>query len=90
MASFCDVSMDGKPTATGEKFDSNSLTGAHSRFPLGSLVKVTNVANGKSIMVRINDRIRSSRTVIVLTRRAAEELDFISAGSAQVKLEPAK
>jgi rare lipoprotein A len=53
-------------------------------------VKVTNIANGTSITVRINDRFRSSRTVILLTHRAAQELDFIAAGSAQVKLEPAE
>lgn len=55
---------------------------------MGSRVKVTNLGNGKSVVVRINDRFRPGRNVILLTRKAAGELDFIAAGYAQVKLEP--
>jgi rare lipoprotein A len=55
---------------------------------MGSRVKVTNLANGKSVVVKINDRFAaSSGRVIAVTERAAEELDFVKAGSAQVKVE---
>lgn len=47
---------DGRPTANGEKFDTNKLTAAHKTLPFGSKVKITNEANGKSVTVRINDR----------------------------------
>jgi rare lipoprotein A len=90
LASFCGTEKDGRRTANGEVFDSNALTAAHARFPLGSRVKVTNIGNGKSITVRINDRFRSTRTVILLSHRAAQELDFIASGSTKVKLEPAE
>jgi rare lipoprotein A len=88
LASFCGTEKDGRRTATGEAFDSNALTAAHPRLALGSRVKVTNISNGKSVTVRINDRFRSARTVILLSHRAAQELDFIAAGSAQVRIEP--
>ena len=88
LASFCGTEKDGRRTATGEAFDSNALTAAHPRLALGSRVKVTNMANGRSVTVRINDRFRSTRTVILLSRHAAQELDFIAAGSAQVRIEP--
>jgi rare lipoprotein A len=88
LAAFCGTEKDGRRTASGEPFDSNALTAAHPRFAFGSRVKVTNIANGKSVTVRINDRFRSSRTAILLTHQAAQELDFIAAGSARVKIEP--
>ena len=47
---------DGHVTAGGEKFDSNAMTAAHRRLPMGTKLKVTNLANGKSVVVTVNDR----------------------------------
>jgi rare lipoprotein A len=80
---------DGKTTAGGEKFDSNAMTAAHRRFPMGTKLKVTNLANGKSVVVKVNDRgpFVKGRTLSV-TRRAAEELGFVKQGVAKVRFEP--
>ena len=80
---------DGYMTASGETFDSNALTAAHRNLPLGARLKVTNLANGKSVVVRVNDRgpfIRGRS--LSVTRRAAEELGFVLEGHAKVKMEP--
>lgn len=83
--------MDGKALAMkGEKYDKNALTAAtHSGFPLGSMVKVTNLKNQKSVTVKVNDRMNpKSKSAIDLSRKAAEEIDLIHAGHARVKIEP--
>ncbi len=82
--------MNGKALAMkGEKYDSNALTAAtHSQFPLGSTVKVTNLSNQKSVGVKVNDRMNpKSKSVIDLSRKAAEEIDLIHAGHSRVKVE---
>jgi len=73
----------------GEKYDSAALTAAtHSGFPLGSTVKVTNLSNHKSVTVKVNDRMNPrSKSVIDLSRKAAEEIDLIHAGHARVRVE---
>src|SRR5215468_11256160 len=82
---------EGKKTASGETYDKTGLTAAHKKLPFGTKVKVTNVENGKSVVVTVNDR-KAARhpAVIDVTRRAAEELDFASAGKAKVKVEVQK
>lgn len=66
----------------------NELTAAHNRLPLGSMVRVTHLANGKTVIVRITDRgINSRRVLIDLCKEAAEKLGMISEGSARVRLE---
>ena len=66
----------------------DELTAAHNRLPLGALVRVTHLGNGKSVVVRITDRgIRSRRVLIDLCKEAAEKLGMISEGSARVRLE---
>ena len=79
---------DGHVTAGGEKFDSNAMTAAHRRLPMGTKLKVTNLANGKSVVVTVNDRgpFVKGRSLSV-TRRAAEELGFRKQGVAKVKFE---
>ncbi len=79
---------NGKTTAGGEKFDNSAMTAAHRRLPMGTKLKVTNLANGKSVIVKVNDRgpFVKGRTLSV-TRRAAEELDFVKRGVARVKFE---
>ena len=66
----------------------DELTAAHNHFPLGTLVRVTHVANGKSVIVRITDRgITKRRATIDLCKEAAEKLDMLREGSALVRLE---
>jgi len=78
----------GKRTSTGEKFDPNALTAASKTLPLGSRVRVTNPDNGKSVVVRINDRLPHGHRKIDLSRRAAEELGITKKGVAHVKVAP--
>ena len=56
LASWYGDQFHGRPTATGERFDMNALTAAHKTLPLPGLVEVTNLANGRRIVVRVNDR----------------------------------
>jgi rare lipoprotein A len=75
-------------TASGERFDKHALTAAHRSLPLGTRVRVTNTRNGKSVVVRINDRGPYSKSRIIdLSERAAKEIDMIDAGVAPVTLE---
>src|SRR5262245_6830364 len=88
VANFYSDSFQGKKTSSGEPYDKNGLTAAHKKLAYGTKVKVTNVANGKSVIVTINDKLGAkSPAVIDVTRRAAEELDFVKDGKAKVKLE---
>ena len=79
---------NGHITAGGEKFDSEALTAAHRTFPMGTKLKVTNLANEKSVVVRVNDRgpFVKGRTLSV-TRRAARELGFVKEGTTKVRIE---
>jgi rare lipoprotein A len=91
VAHFYNDSFQGKKTSSGEPYDKNGLTAAHKKLAYGTKVKVTNVANGKSVVVTVNDRLgTSSPAVIDVTRRAAEQLDFVKSGKTTVKLEVVK
>ena len=74
-------------TASGERCDPSKLTAAHPSLPFGTKVKVENPKNGKSVVVRINDRgpFVGGR-IIDLTKAAAARLDFVGAGTAKVRL----
>lgn len=88
IASFYSDALQGRPTASGEPYDAGRLTGAHKTLPLGTRVRVTNVANGRTVVVRINDRgpFVSGR-VIDLSRAAADRLGMTEDGLARVELE---
>jgi rare lipoprotein A len=74
-------------TASGERANPNTLTAAHRTLPFGSKVKVENLKNGKSVVVRINDRGPfTGGRVIDVTRAAANSLGFVRAGTAKVRL----
>lgn len=90
-ASFYADKFDGRVTASGEIFDQNELTAAHRTLPFGAKVKVTNLDNQKSVIVKINDRgpFVNDR-VIDLSKSAARQLDFIKKGVAKVKVEVLK
>jgi rare lipoprotein A len=80
---------NGKPTATGVAFDMNKLTAAHRSLPLDSRVRVTNLENGKSIELKVNDRgPYIDGRVIDLSMKAAEKLEMKHQGLARVKIEP--
>jgi rare lipoprotein A len=88
MASFYANKHIGKKTASGERYQHNKLTAAHKNLPFGTLVKVTNLSNGKSVEVRINDRGPYSKgRIIDLSRSAAKKIDMIQDGVTRVKLE---
>lgn len=88
IASWYGPQFHGKSTANGETFDMYELTAAHRTLQLPSLVRVTNLENGRSLIVRVNDRGPFKRgRVIDLSMRAAELLDFKNNGTAKVKLQ---
>nr|WP_237332652.1 septal ring lytic transglycosylase RlpA family protein [Zobellella iuensis] len=87
-ASFYGQRHHGRKTANGERFDKNALTAAHKTLPFGSRVRVTNLNNQRSVVVRINDRGPYTRgRVIDLSEQAARELNMLRAGVAPVRLE---
>jgi rare lipoprotein A len=79
---------EGTQTASGEKFDTNDLTAAHPTLPFGTKLRVTNVASGRSVTVRVNDRgpYVAGRTVDV-SYAAADALGMVGAGVAKVRLD---
>lgn len=87
-ASFYGDEFAGRPTASGERFNPQAMTAAHRTLPMGSRVRVTNLRNGRSVIVRINDRgpFHGNR-VIDLSRAAASELGFVRSGTAPVQME---
>jgi rare lipoprotein A len=87
-ASFYAMKYQSRKTASGERFDQSANTAAHKNLPFGTKVKVTNVKNGKSIIVRINDRgpFVSGR-IIDLSRSAFSSIGNTSAGVIDVKIE---
>lgn len=79
----------GERTASGERLDAIHATAAHRSLPLHSLVRVTNLANGRSAVATINDRGPVSRSLLIdLSPRVADELDMKRAGIARVAIEP--
>ncbi len=88
IASWYGPGFNGKITANGEVYDQDGLTAAHRTLPMPSIVRVTNLDNGRSIKVRINDRGPFARSRIIdLTRRGAELLGFVRDGTAKVSVE---
>jgi len=92
LASYYGKEFHGKTTASGTRFDMNAMVAAHPTYPFGTLLRVTNLANGRSTSVRIVDRgpaprIQADGVVIDVSHRAAEVLGFIQQGRARVRLE---
>ena len=87
MASWYGPGFHGRLTSSGEKYDQNALTAAHTILPFQSEIEVTNLRNGRSVIVRINDRGPFARSrVIDLSRAAAIRLDMIGTGTTRVRL----
>jgi rare lipoprotein A len=88
MASFYGSKFQGRKTASGEKFNNGAMTAAHRTAPFGSRMKVTNVANGRSVVVRVNDRGPFVRgRVIDVSRAAANQLGFVGRGVTRVRVD---
>ncbi|MEA3010545.1 MAG: rare lipoprotein [Sphingomonadales bacterium] len=88
MASYYGRELAGNRTASGERFNPNDLTAAHRTLPLGTKLRVTNVANGLSVIVRVNDRGPFvGKRLIDVSLGAAREIHMIGTGTAQVRLE---
>lgn len=87
-ATWYGAALQGNLTASGERFDYHKFTAAHKFLPLGSYVRVTNLNNGRTLIVKINDRMPlTSSPIIDLTRASAEELGYRRHGVTKVKLE---
>ncbi|MFZ2100209.1 MAG: septal ring lytic transglycosylase RlpA family protein [Oricola sp.] len=88
LASWYGAAFHGRLTANGEIYDMNHLTAAHKTMPLPSYARVTNIDNGRSLIVRVNDRGPfADDRVIDLSKRAADLLDYTHGGTAKVKVE---
>ena len=87
IASWYGEEFHGKYTANGEVFDRNALTAAHRTLPMPSIVQVTNLENGRSLQLRVNDRGPFARgRIIDVSRRAAQLLGFEGTGTAKVRV----
>ncbi|HOA39402.1 MAG TPA: septal ring lytic transglycosylase RlpA family protein [Flavihumibacter sp.] len=87
-ASFYANKFNGRPTANGEIYDSKKLTAAHNALPLGTWVRVTNLRNRRSVVVKINDRLHhKNQRLVDLSRAAAKKLGYTGRGLTRVKLE---
>ncbi len=88
MAAYYSNVFQGRKTASGARYDKNRLTAAHNRLPFGTRVRVTNLKNGESVVVTINDRgPHGGRRIIDLSRAAAERIGLIHDGIGRVRLD---
>ena len=89
VASYYGSEFAGRPTASGERYDPHRLTAAHRSLPFGTRLRVLNLENGRSVVVRVNDRgpARKDR-ILDLSYRAAKRLGFSGAGLARVRIDP--
>ncbi|MBM3236405.1 septal ring lytic transglycosylase RlpA family protein [Candidatus Poribacteria bacterium] len=88
IASWYGLRHHGTVTASGEVCDMNELTAAHRDLPFNTLVRVINLSNGKSVVVRINDRGPFVKgRIIDLSKEAAHRLNMVHSGTSEVKLE---
>jgi rare lipoprotein A len=87
-ASWYGAGHQGRSTASGEPFDMHQLTAAHPTLPLGTRLRVTNLKNGRSVQVRVNDRGPAAPGRIVdLSYAAAEMLGYVAAGAEPVRIQ---
>jgi rare lipoprotein A len=87
-ASYYGKAFHQRKTASGEIFDMKEYTAAHKHLPFGTLLKVTNLQNGYQVIVRVNDRLpMSSKRIIDLSRRSAEQIKMVTDGVVEVTVE---
>jgi rare lipoprotein A len=88
IASYYAEMFNGRQTANGEIYDSKKLSAACNQLPLGTWIRVTNLNNNRSVIVKTNDRLHiRMKRVVDLSRAAAEKLGYISRGLTKVKVE---
>jgi|SRR5690554_1042341 len=88
IASYYSDEFHGRKTANGETYNMYALTAAHKTYPFNTKVRVTNLSNGKSVILRINDRMPVyNKRLIDISFQAAKELNMITKGITEVKLE---
>jgi rare lipoprotein A len=91
VASYYSDKFEGKKTSSGEVFSQEKLTAAHPSYSMGTIVRVKNLKNRKTVIVRINDRMTNlNGRIIDLSKSAAEELDMITSGIAKVQVDVLK
>jgi len=89
IASYYAKRYNGRRTNSGARYDPQKLTAAHSDLPLGTRVKVVNLANNREVVVVVNDRCRKRKSPFIdLSRAAAKELGFLGKGTAKVRIIP--
>ena len=87
-ASFYSNSFNGRKTANGEIYSHKKMTAACNVLPLGTWIKVTNLRNGKSVVVKTNDRLHTRmKRVVDLSREAADKLGYVKSGLTRVRVE---
>jgi rare lipoprotein A len=87
IASWYGPGYHGKRTSSGERFDQDALTAAHERYAFGTRVRVPLLSTGRTVTVRINDRLPRRDRVIDLSRAAARQIGLIGPGTGRVRLE---
>jgi rare lipoprotein A (peptidoglycan hydrolase) len=87
-ASWYGPGLHGRRTASGERFDQHAFSAAHRSLKLNSIIRVTNLANGRSVVLRVNDRgpARADR-ILDVSKRAANRLGFVEKGTTRVRIE---
>ena len=91
VASYYHSKFQGRITASGELYDQDKMTAAHNRLPLGTMIKVTNLRNKRSVIVKVNDRLHHRNPRLVdLSRAAAVKLGYIGRGITRVRVEVLK
>ena len=87
LAAYYADSLQGRKTASGEPYDKAAMTCAHKQLPFGTYLLVQSLTNGKSVVVRVNDRGPfSEKRIIDVSRAAAEQLDLVRAGIMKVRI----
>ena len=88
VASYYHDKFQNRLTASGEKFDQKKMTAAHNGLPLNTWIRVTNLSNNRSVIVRVNDRLHRKNTRLVdLSNTAAKNLGYFGSGLTRVKVE---
>jgi rare lipoprotein A len=91
VASYYHSKFQGRLTASGELYDKEKMTAAHNRLPMGTRIKVTNLRNKRSVIVRVNDRLHHrNKRLVDLSRAAAAKLGYIGRGITRVRVEVLK
>jgi rare lipoprotein A len=87
-ASWYSDKFNGRQTANGEIFSQKKLTCAHNSLPMGTWLRVTNIRNNKTVIVRVNDRLNArNKRLVDLTKAGAEKLGMIKSGLAKVRVD---